>query len=195
MRMSKKWFTFVGIVLLVVLSACGHARKPDALNWKVQPFSFTDENGQRFGSKQLKGKVWIADFEFTHCTTVCPFLTANLAKLQKQLKEAHVPVQIVTFTVDPDRDTPEVLKKFGASYHADFSNWHFLTGYSFDELKDLSEQSFKSAVAKPEKGSDQFTHGVSFFLVDQNGVIVQKYEGYQNTPFKQIVADAKALNQ
>lgn len=164
-------------------------------NWQVADFNFTDENGKPFGLSDLKGKVWLADFIFTSCETVCPPMTANMSKLQEKLKAANANVQIVSFSVDPTRDTPDKLKAFGEKFDADFSNWHFLTGYDFSTIKDLSEKSFKSAVAEPAKGSDQFTHGTSFYLIDQNGHIDKLYHGYSDVPFNQVVKDVISLNK
>lgn len=182
-------------VFVLLFSACSLFKKepPHAFNWKVPDFTYKDENNQSFGLKDLKGKVWIADFVFTHCTSVCPVETSQMALLQKKLKQAKVPVQLISFSVDPERDTPEVLKRYAGTYQADLANWHFLTGYHFDEIKQLSEGTFKSALAAPESGSDQYTHGTSFFIVNKDGVIVQRYDGYDGTPFDQIVSDASAL--
>ncbi|WP_132744680.1 SCO family protein [Scopulibacillus darangshiensis] len=182
------------ILASALLTGCGH-EKPHAFNWKVGNFQATDETGQDFGLSDLKGKVWLADFVFTHCQTVCPPMTRNMAALQEQLKKSEAKAQIVSFTVDPKRDSPDVLKKFAKEQGADLSNWHLLTGYSFDKIKSLSEKSFKSAVSKPAKGNDQYTHGTNIFLIDQKGTIVQKYNGYSDVPYDDIIKDVKALNE
>ncbi|MFC7392324.1 SCO family protein [Scopulibacillus cellulosilyticus] len=203
-HLLKKAALPVLMLLALILSGCqsssqdqqteGHA-KPDQINWKVANFKFEDENKHPFGLSDLKGKVWIANFMFTHCTSVCPPMTGNMAHLQKQLKKENLPVEIVSFSVDPKRDTPQVLKNFGQKHGSDFSNWHFLTGYSFNDIKNLSERSFKSSVAIPSEGSDQYTHGTNFFLINKKGVIIQKYDGFQDVPYKRIVKDVKDLER
>lgn len=166
------------IVMMMVFSACGGKESiPDKLDWKVQDFKATNVDGKTVTLDDLKGEVWIADFNFTNCTTVCPPMASNMANLQEKLKKDDVPVQFVTFTVDPDRDKPKVRKKFIKERGGEFSNWYFLGGYSFDDIKDFSESSFKSALAKPPEGSDQFAHGTSFFLINQEGTIVKRYKG------------------
>lgn len=99
------------LLSIVLLAACGKTI-PDAKNWPVDDFTFTDQNGQSFGLSDLKGKVWVADFIFTNCETVCPPMTANMAKLQDMVKEEGLDVEFVSFSVDPEVDTPEKLKEY-----------------------------------------------------------------------------------
>ncbi|HET7627459.1 MAG TPA: SCO family protein [Bacillales bacterium] len=160
-------------------------------NWHVADFTYTDQNGESFGLAELKGKVWLADMIFTHCTSVCPVTTAHMAQLQSKLQEQGIDVPIVSFTVDPERDTPEVLKQYGEKFNVDWRKWHFLTGYSFDEIKAFSKASFKSPVSKLA-GGDDFTHSASFFLMNQNGKVMVRYDGLQ-PPYEQIIADVKTL--
>ncbi|WP_164669312.1 SCO family protein [Virgibacillus doumboii] len=181
------------VLVMIVLSACGEKTIPDKLDWQVQDFEAADVDGETVSSSNLEGNVWLANFAFTSCNTVCPPMTANMAKLQDKLKEADVPVQIVTFTVDPKRDTPDVRKEFIEARGGDLSNWSFLGGYDFSYVENLSVNSFKSAIAPPPEGTDQFTHGTSFYLINQEGTIVKKYNGYQNVPYDKIVDHAKIL--
>lgn len=182
------------LFIMIIMAACGKEETiPDKLGWEVQDFEATDQSGEAVSLSSLKGKVWLADFAFTSCTTVCPPMTANMAKLQGKLAEADVPIQIISFSVDPKRDTPEIREKFITERGGNLTNWSFLGGYSFDYVKKISESSFKSAAAKPLKGTDQFTHGTSFYLVNQEGTIVKKYNGYQNVPYDKIVEHAKIL--
>lgn len=181
------------LLVLVLLSACGDKTIADKLDWEVQDFKAADTDGETVSLSNLEGEVWLADFAFTSCTTVCPPMTANMVKLQDKLKEADVPVKIVTFTVDPKRDKPQVRKEFIKERGGDLSNWSFLGGYDFSFVKNISVNSFKSAVSKPPEGIDQFTHGTSFFLVNQDGTVVKKYNGYQDVPYDKIVDHAKIL--
>lgn len=193
--MKRTLLTTVCILaIIMVFTACGKEETiPDKLGWEVQDFEATDQSGKTVSLSDLKGKVWIADFAFTSCTSVCPPMTANMVKLQKKMNEADIPIQIVSFSVDPKRDTPEIRKKFITERGGDLTNWSFLGGYSFDDVKEISELSFKSAVAEPTEGTDQFTHGTSFFLVNQEGTIVKRYNGYQDVPYDKIIEHAKIL--
>lgn len=189
----KKRFLFVTglMTLLVILAACGKD-VPDDLDWEVQDFTYTDQSNSEFGLSDLDGKVWIADLIFTNCETVCPPMTANMSQLQDELAGADVDVELVSYSVDPERDTPEELVKFSEKFDADLSNWHFLTGYDNSEIKSFAESSFKTAV-DADPNSDQFIHGTAFYLVNKDGVVVKKYSGVSNVPYEEIVDDVKAL--
>jgi len=192
-NLMKKRFLFVTglMTLLVILAACGKD-VPDDLDWEVQDFTYTDQTNSEFGLSDLDGKVWIADLIFTNCETVCPPMTANMSQLQDKLAGADVDVELVSFSVDPKRDTPEELMKFSEKFDADLSNWHFLTGYDNEEIKSFAESSFKTAV-DADPNSDQFIHGTAFYLVNKDGVVVKKYSGVSNVPYEEIVDDVKAL--
>jgi protein SCO1/2 len=188
---EEKMKRMVLLLAIVLLAACGKTI-PDAQNWPVSDFTFTDQNGKPFGLKDLKGKVWVADFIFTNCETVCPPMTAHMAKLQQMAKEKGLHVEFVSFSVDPEVDTPEKLKEYAKKFNGDLSNWHLLTGYSQQEIEKFAEKNFKTIVQKP-KNQDQVIHGTSFYLVDQNGKIVQTYSGVQDVPYDQILEHIKIL--
>ena len=94
--------------------------------YRRPPFKLTDQDGKPFDSEQLKGQVWVAALIFTNCPGVCPSMTQKLKELQDAVPAKNV--QLVSFTVDPERDTPEVLKQYARRFKADESRWHFLTG-------------------------------------------------------------------
>ncbi|WP_221563368.1 SCO family protein [Alkalihalobacillus sp. TS-13] len=190
---------FLLISLAIVLAACGGEKleKPSDLDFEVKDFEYKNQDGETVRLSDLEGKVWIADFVFTNCNTVCPPMTNNMASLQKNIKEAGLEnVEIVSFSVDPEVDSPKVLKEFGSKFNADFSNWHFLTGYGQKEIEEFAKDSFKTPVQKTGQ-SDQVTHGTSFYLVDQNGTIVTKYSGTDRSDKddQEVIKDIKALQQ
>ena len=117
---------------MLLLQACGKKYPIETnMNETVAWFSFTTQDHGTLQLDDLKGEWWIADFIFTNCTTVCLPMTANMSYLQDRLEEENIPVQLVSFTVDPERDKPEVLKQYAEQHHANFANWHFLAGYDF----------------------------------------------------------------
>ncbi|MCC3357098.1 SCO family protein [Bacillus sp. REN16] len=187
----KKIKFLVVVALIFVLAACGSGI-PNALNYEVSDFSYVNQNGEDFSLKDLEGKVWIADMIFTNCDTVCPPMSAHMAKLQGMVKEEGLDVEFVSFSVDPEVDTPEVLKEYAEGYSDDLSNWHLLTGYTIDEITVFAKDSFKALVAKPE-GQDQVLHVIKFYLVDQNGTVLKEYNGVENTPYEEILADIKTI--
>lgn len=162
---------------------------------EVGDLSAVDQNGEKTSLTALnKGKIMVADFIFTNCDTVCLPMTANMAKLQKKIAEAGLDdeVQLVSISVDPEHDTPEVLKEYSSRYEFDAGNWSFLTGYSRDEIESFANVSFKTPAAAVE-GSDQFVHGTSFYLVSENGVLLKQYEGVSNPPYEEIIEDMERL--
>lgn len=186
---------FVGVIIFcfTIIAGCSTETKiPQALNWDVQNFQYTNQNGQPYGLEDLKGKVWITTFIFTNCETVCPPMTANMARLQQMTKEEKLDVQFVSFSVDPEVDNPEMLKLYVQKFTNDLSNWTLLTGYSQEEIEKFAKESFQTLVDKPAT-TNQVTHGTSFYLVDQNGKVMKKYSGISNTPYEDIVRDAKRL--
>ncbi len=125
-------YLFISLVFAVFLSACSS----EPQNGKeIVPFSYTDQNGQPFGTDELAGKVWIADFVFTKCKTVCPPMTLEMADLQKKFKDEGIQVEFVSFTVDPTIDSPDVLKEYIHQFTDDETNWHMLTGYTQEEIE------------------------------------------------------------
>ncbi|MBA2875876.1 SCO family protein [Thermaerobacillus caldiproteolyticus] len=187
----KKARIMLLICVLLIVSACGKTI-PDAKNWPIADFTFTDQNGQPFGLADLKGKVWVASFIFTRCADVCPLITANVAKLQKMAKKEGVDVEFVSFSVDPENDHPQQLKSYIEKFHADVRHWHLLTGYSQQDIETFAQKNFKAIVQKPQN-QDQVIHGTDIYLVDQKGNIVQYYNGFKDVPYEQILEHIKIL--
>lgn len=196
-KMSKWLLALIGLLLL---SACGGGAKDLTKegtyigdeDWIIEDFAYTNESNETVGLADLKDEVWIADFIFTNCTSVCPPMSANMSKIQQHFENEGMEVPLVSFTVDPERDTPEVLREYAEQYGANLDTWHFLTGYTFEEIKKLSEETFKSPLAAPVEGDDQFMHGVNFYLIEGDKII-KTYNGVSNVPFEAIVEDVKTL--
>lgn len=192
MNIRKLFFSaiFLGI-LLTGCSLFGDTKYEGDFSYKVEDFSYTNQDGETVSLDDLKGSFWVADMVFTSCNTVCPPMTANMARLQKLLKEEGLDeVRLVSFSVDPEVDTPEMLKEFGDKFGADYSNWDFLTGYTMEEAEEFALKSFKSLVDKPE-GQDQVNHTVRFFIVTPDGNAIKSYDGRQAEQMQQIVDDLK----
>jgi cytochrome oxidase Cu insertion factor (SCO1/SenC/PrrC family) len=146
---------------------------------KLPQFTLTSEDGQAFGSRQLAGKVWAANFIFTRCPGTCPRQTSQMSELQTTLaaQAGWDDIRLVSFSVDPEHDTPEVLTAYARQAGADPGHWRFLTGPR-DDIWQLSKVGFKLDVgeAPPDAFSPLF-HSSSFVLVDQQGRIRGYYDG------------------
>ncbi|WP_079477176.1 SCO family protein [Halobacillus salinus] len=191
---------WVGVILLL-LSACGTSEENNAANgtegmentlgWEVGTLEATTHAGESFSTDDMDGTVYIADFIFTSCETVCPPMTRNMVQLQQKMQEEGVKAEIVSFSVDPNVDTPEKLTQFGEKYGADIdSNWTFVTGYEQQTIADFAKSSFKTQADKIQD-NDQVIHGSSFYLVSKDGIVLKKYSGAQEVPYDEIIADAK----
>ena len=189
----RNFKVFFALVIVIFLAACGGKEIETNMSEEVADFEFTTQDNEKLGLKDLEGEWWVADFVFTKCVTVCLPMTTNMSQLQDLLDEEGIDdVQLVSFTVDPENDTPEVLKKYAESYDADLSNWSFLTGYDFDTIKELSVGSFRSELQE-NPGTDQVTHGVRFFLVNPNGEVIKNYFGVDMKEVETIVDDLKKV--
>lgn len=186
-----KKLLFVCIISLF-LAGCGQ-EIVDPLNWELNSFSAIDEEGNDIELKDLKEKVWIADFVFTNCVSVCPPMTANMTELQGILKKEGLEVELVSFSVDPNYDTPDVLTEYLVEYEAESSNWTLLTGYTQEYIEEYALKNFKTIVKKPAEG-DQVIHGTAFYLVSRDGIVIKDYDGV-NAPFEEIIQDVKLLTE
>lgn len=192
----KKWHLLIGMtVIVLLLNACNKLPIDTNMSEDVAEFSFTTQDNETLSLDDLHGEWWIADFIFTNCETVCLPMTSNLSKLQKELEAQNLSVQFVSFSVDPDYDTPEVLREYGQQYEANFDTWSFLTGYDFQTIKELSIKSFRALLKEPEYGDDQVMHDTRFFLVNPEGKVIKGYDGVKSDSIDEILNDISILEK
>ena len=132
----------------------------------VPQFALTDQNGQTVTTADLRGKIWIADFIFTRCAGPCPLMTARMLEMQKALVKTPE-VKLVSVTVDPEYDTPEVLKAYAEANFADPERWKFLTGDKA-VIEKLVTEGFMQHLSEE---SGEPVHGTMFLIVDGNGMV------------------------
>lgn len=156
----------------------------------VPEFRLTNQNGQPFGSEELKGKVWISAFIFTNCPGPCPIISSRMAEMQKPLEQTDV--QLVSFSVDPENDTPEVLREYAVRLRADTKRWTFLTG-STDTIYELTRGGFKLAVQGASEENPQPIHATRAVLVDRHGNIRGYYDMLAADAVTKLLADANNL--
>lgn len=191
----RKFYTLSFMVIVVlVLSACSSEKFKADYKLEIEPFAFTNQHNEEVTLEDLKGEVWLAQFVFSNCTTACGPMMVNMAEVQDNLMEEDVEdYKIVSFSVDPNFDTPEVLLDYLSVFDpSDESKWELLTGYKQDKISEIARKSFATLVID-EPGSDQVNHGTSFALVNQDGLVVKLYDGLNDVPYETIVRDMKAL--
>lgn len=175
-----------GVVAAKFLLPKGHA-EPEVL-YPAAAFALTDQDNKPFGHQDLKGRPYVAAFVFTQCGSTCPRMTADMAAIQKDLPPE---VRLVSFSVDPERDTPEVLKRYAATYKADEARWRFLTG-PYDEIKKVA-QGMMVDIIKKQEGDHPILHSERLFLVDGENRVRKLYHSRSADDVKQLVVDAKYL--
>ena len=160
---------------------------------EVQPFSFTNQDGQTITDKDVKGKVTAVNFFFTTCKTVCPRMNNNLLPVYEAFKNEK-DFLLLSFTSDPQRDSASVLKKYADSLKVDTRKWIFITGRK-DSLYSAARHSY--AIDDPKNFvtniEDDFLHTQFVALVNKNGEVVQVYDGIKSSEISQMQERIKTL--
>lgn len=162
---------------------------------RLQPFSLKNQADEPVTLETYRGKVWAAAFMFTRCPTVCPEITRRMKRVQDGAKERGVQLHLVSFSVDPEHDTPAVLTKYAEEYGADLASWAFLTG-EYETIARTAEEGFKVGLSgRPDPNAEHMgiTHGSHLVLVDREGVIRGYYSTSEDAALERLLADAARL--
>jgi protein SCO1/2 len=154
----------------------------------VPDFRLISQTGAPFERASLNGKIWVANFIFTHCTTSCPRMSSQMARVQSSTAE-FPDVRLVSFSVDPQRDTPEALSVYAHRYQAQPGRWFFLTG----DQKTLDALDRRSFMLGNVDGS--LEHSTRFVLVDRRGRIRAYYSAAQDDPSRGLIVDIRWLER
>ena len=169
-----------------LIEARGPGKRVEA-RVRVPDFSLTNQQRQPLSLSDMAGKIWIADFIFTNCPTICPAMTQEMARLQSEF--VADPVYFVSFSVDPERDTTEVLTRYAKAYGADERRWHFLTGNKGD-IYQLAEQGFSLAAGH---NGTEILHSSRFVLIKPDGNIYDTYDSQDEAAMLRLRRDVKTL--
>jgi len=175
----------VNVLFFLVCSACKLAT-PLQDYGIVPDFTLTSQTGQPFGSRNLAGHVWVANFIFTTCQGPCPRMSAQFRRLQQETGSTEN-LLFVSFTIDPARDTPVVLAEYAKRFQADPNRWVFLTG-PVAELNKLSNGPFHAGEI-----DGSLTHSTRFALVDRENHIRGYYDSSDAEMMRQLVTDIRTL--
>tara|TARA_R100000306_G_scaffold5939_7_gene8334 strand:+ start:30778 stop:31473 length:696 start_codon:yes stop_codon:yes gene_type:complete len=168
---------------------------------KIPDFTFTNQEGDTISENYYDEKVYVVEFFFTTCPSICPIMNTNMLKVEKAFKNEDN-FGIASFSIDPEHDTPEVLKEYAESYGVSHPHWNFLTGDKKDILK-LSNEGFKLYAAETPEAEGGFEHSGMFALVDKKGNIRSRidengnpiiyYDGLEEEGIQMLIEDIKKL--
>ena len=196
-RRSLLWGLLVVTLIAVVAAAVLRMRRPEPppVLGQVPEFTLVNRDGRKVTRADLAGSPWIADFVFTRCPASCPMMTVRMARLDRELPRGSA-VRLVSFSVDPEHDTPEVLERYAESYKAP-ARWLFLTGDGA-QIYRLSREGFKLGVdASPQASgaatAEPILHSTRFVLVDGEGRIRGYYDAFDAESMKGLMRDLEAI--
>jgi protein SCO1 len=173
------------LVFAILLAGCGRA-KPLPVLGQIPAFELINQQGHHYGMAALNGHVWVADFIYTHCEGPCPRMSSHMHSLQGKVSPE---VKLVSFSVDPERDTPQALEDYGKQFGADDAHWAFLTGDP-QILNMLDHDAFKLGSL-----GVAMDHSTRFVLVDKKGQVRGYYGIADGDPVAKLAKDAATLEK
>ena len=162
-------------------------------HFTVPGFSFINQENKTLTNDFVKDKIWVADYFFTKCNSICPKLATHLKKVQDAFKRDDN-VRIVSFTVDPERDTPQALQSYAEGYGADAARWQFVTGEKRD-LYGFARKGLFIVATDGDGGEDDFIHSENLVLIDTHKHIRGYYDGTSDSQVDQLIKDIERLKK
>ena len=204
-----KKYSYIGIAFIILIF--GIYAVPKIVNkfktpklvtiGKVPSFEFTNQDGKLITNSFYEGKVYVVEFFFTTCPTICPKMNESMLKIQNEFY-GNVDFGIASFSINPKYDTPQILKEYAKSHGATLKNWNFLTGEQ-DKIYELSNTGFTLYAGEDSNAEGGFEHSGMFALVDKQGNIRSRldelgnpiafYDGLDPKSVQQIKEDIKIL--
>ena len=185
----KPWvylFLLIVIIGLIIILQPNKEQEKLPIIGQIPAFDLIDQDGNKFTLDNLKGNVWLADFIFTKCAGPCPIMTERMSTVQHDLIGIDK-LQFVSFTVNPDYDTPEVLKKYAKRFDADITSWSFVTG-KYEQIQELIANGFKMGDEE-----EIVFHSTRFALVDHDGNLRGYYSGTDPKEHDNLTRDIYSL--
>ncbi|MGZ4095216.1 MAG: SCO family protein [Bacteroidia bacterium] len=165
----------------------------DTIYHTVGDFKFTNQYGEEISNATVKNKIYIADFFFATCQSICPEMSKNLTQVQKEF-EKDDSLLILSHSVNPMHDTVEVLRNYAETYGAKKNKWHFLTG-SKKQIYNLAKESYLVNALEDDGSAEGFLHSELFLLVDKKGRIRGMYDGTDKAAITKLISDIKLLKK
>jgi len=181
-----KKYSYVGVAFIILIfgiytipKIVAKFKSPTlATIGKVPKFKFTNQNGKIITNDFYKNKVYVVEFFFTTCPTICPKMNKNMVTIQDKYF-GNPNFGIASFSINPTHDTPQILKEYAKAHGATLKNWNFLTG-NRDKIYDLANKGFTLYAGVDSSAEGGFEHSGMFALVDKNGNIRSRLDEYGN---------------
>lgn len=200
-----KNYLVVFVVTLMVLSGCINEPLPilgekefiegvdkDTVYHTIPFWSFENQEGKMVGTTDYQGKIYIADFFFSHCPSICPKMLENMKYVQEELKDLNI--SIVSYTVDPKNDNVERLKWYAENNEINTDNWNFVTGIQQD-IYELGVNGYLVPNQEDALAPGGFLHSEKFILIDEKSRIRGFYDGTELEQVNQLIKDVKTLSK
>jgi protein SCO1/2 len=163
----------------------------DTIYNTIPPFSFVNQEGDTVSEKIVEGKIYVTDFFFTTCPTICPVMKRQMIKVFQQFK-GNPEVMILSHTIDPEHDTPQVLNKFAKDLGIKGTQWQFLTGPK-DKIYKIGQESYMSTAKEDKSAEGGYIHSGAFILVDKEKHVRGMYDGTTEEGTQKLIADMRRL--
>lgn len=181
-----KKYSYIGVAFIILIfgiyaipKIVNKFKTPQLINiGKVPYFEFTNQDGKLISNSFYDGKVYVVEFFFTTCPTICPKMNENMVKIQNEFY-ANQDFGIASFSINPKHDTPVILKKYAKDHGATLKNWHFLTGDQ-DKIYELANTGFTLFAGENSEAEGGFEHSGMFALIDKQGNIRSRLDEFGN---------------
>lgn len=163
----------------------------DTVYHAIAPFQFVDQDGSRITNETFRDKIYVADFFFTTCRTICPIMKTQMLRIYEATKDMP-DVLILSHTIDPEYDTVALLHDFARRLGVESRRWHFVTGVK-DSIYKIAQTSYFATAMEDKTEPDGFIHSGAFLLIDKQGRIRGKYDGTKEDEVNRLIGDIGRL--
>lgn len=190
----KRTLPYFGEFDIELTTLSDGTQQPDTLYFPIPKFSFINQDSALVTRADYEGSITLVDFFFTDCPSICPIMSAQMARLQDKfrLEKSPLPIRFLSFSVKPEADTPQKLKEYSQKIGADLSRWNFLTGKAQD-IYDLAQDGFLLTAFPSDTAAGGVFHTDKVTLLDKNARIRGYYDGTSTSSMDQLYEDAKIL--
>jgi len=201
--MRSAWGRLLLILMAGMILSCTDRRLPilgtrtfngtDTVYHTIAPFRFVDQDSVAITNANFAGKIYVADFFFTSCRTICPIMKAQMLRVYEATAEMP-DVLILSHTIDPEWDTVALLHDFAQRLGVESQRWHFVTGVK-DSIYKIAQTSYYATAMEDRTEPDGFIHSGAFLLIDRMGRIRGKYDGTKDDDVNRLISDIKKLRR